>query len=378
MKKTISILGSTGSIGRQTVDVIEKSPGAYRVLALAGGRNVALMEKQIRALGPRMVCMTDPAAAADLAVKTADLPVKILAGTEGLEPLIEGEIADIYAISLSGMMALKPVLCAIKTGARIALANKESIVTAGEIMFRALEKSGAELIPVDSEHSAVFQCLQGEESAALRRIWLTASGGPFRGKKREALAAVTPEQALRHPNWSMGAKITIDSASLANKGLEVMEAHYLFSASYDQIQVVIHPQSVIHSMVEFSDGAVKAQLGTPDMRLPIQYALGYPRRGESLSQGLDFSALGGLSFEAPDLETFPALSLAYEAGRRGGTLPTVFNAANELAVARFLKGELPFLAIPELIQGAMARHRVLEDPSLEDILDTEQWVKENI
>ncbi len=375
--RSLSILGSTGSIGRQTVDVVQRSGGAYRVRTLAAGGNVRLLEEQIRILKPEAACLTDEAAARDLAARVKDLDVKILSGMEGIRRLIEDWRADIYAISISGMIALRPVLWAIRTGARIALANKESIVTAGHIMIPAVKAAGAELIPVDSEHSAIFQCLEGERRNPVRKILLTASGGPFRGKTLAELKEITPAQALKHPNWSMGAKITVDSSTLANKGLEVMEAHHLFGVSYDQVQVVVHPQSIIHSMVEFSDGAVKAQLGVPDMRLPIEYALTYPKRAAAMTKALDFWEMPDLHFEKPDLENFPALALAYEAGRTGGTMPTVFNAANELAVADFLHGRLSYPGIAERIAQAMARHRVTEDASLEEILAAEEEVRKS-
>ena len=376
--RSLSILGSTGSIGQQTVDVVQRSGGAYRVRTLAAGGNVRLLEEQIRLLKPEAACLTDEAAARDLAARVKDLDVTVLSGMEGIRRLIEDWRADIYAISISGMIALRPVLWAIQTGARIALANKESIVTAGHIMIPAVKAAGAELIPVDSEHSAIFQCLEGERHNPVRKILLTASGGPFRGKTLAELKEITPAQALKHPNWSMGAKITVDSSTLANKGLEVMEAHHLFGVSYDQVQVVVHPQSIIHSMVEFSDGAVKAQLGVPDMRLPIEYALTYPKRAAAMTKALDFWEMPDLHFEKPDLENFPALALAYEAGRRGGTMPTVFNAANELAVADFLRGCLSYPGIAERIAQAMARHRVTEDPSLEEILAAEEEVRKSV
>ncbi|MBQ6076256.1 MAG: 1-deoxy-D-xylulose-5-phosphate reductoisomerase [Lachnospiraceae bacterium] len=376
-KKKICILGCTGSIGRQTLDVIRKS-GAYAVTGLAAGRDAAALEAQAREFGPARVFLWDEEAARDLKARLRDMapPPEVLCGPEGMRELIQAEPADIFAISISGMIALRPVLQAIETGARIALSNKESIVTAGHIMIDAVKRCGAQLIPVDSEHSAVFQCLEGEDRASVRQLIITASGGPFRGRTRGQLEAVRPEQALRHPNWSMGAKITVDSATLANKGLEVMEAHHLFGVDYDRIRVAVHPQSVIHSMVEFTDGAVKAQLGVPDMRLPIEYALGYPRRGALITQPLDVWHMPDLHFEEPDTETFPALALAYEAGRTGGTLPTVFNAADELAVARFLHGELRFLQIADFIASAMAKHRLIPDPSLDDILETERWVRQ--
>ena len=371
--KLLSVLGSTGSIGRQTLDVVRKSK-EFEVLALAAGRDVAALEEQVREFHPRWVCVFEEAAAGDLRVRLADMPKppEILWGMEGLQALIQTEKADIYAISISGMIALKPTLWAIETGARIALSNKESIVTAGHLMMEAVKRCGAELIPVDSEHSAVFQCLAGEDPTAIRQLLITASGGPFRGWSRQQLAGVTPAMALKHPNWAMGAKITVDSATLANKGLEVMEALHLFGVDYERIRVTVHPQSIIHSMVEFRDGAVKAQLGVPDMRLPIEYALGYPRRGELMTAELDFWDMPDLHFEKPDTETFPALALAYEAGRTGGTMPTVFNMADELAVAAFLRGEISFPGITEAIGQAMAGHRVIENPSIDDILALQQ------
>ncbi len=374
--KTITILGSTGSIGRQTVDVVEKT-GKYRVIGLAAGENAALAERQIRVLRPKRACMASEAAARDLKIRTADLDMEILSGMNGLEELIRAEKADIYAVSIGGMIALKPTLWAIGMGTRVALSNKESIVTAGHIMMPAVTRCGAELIPVDSEHSAVFQCLEGEDRNRIRQLLITASGGPFRTWSLKAMQTVTPAQALKHPNWSMGAKITVDSSTLVNKGLEVMEAHHLFGVDYDRIRVVVHPQSIIHSMVEFTDGAVKAQLGVPDMRLPIEYALGYPERGELITEEADFWQMGDLHFEKPDFERFPALVLAYEAGRTGGTLPTVFNAADELAVADFLKGKLAYPEIAERIAAAMAAHRVQADPDLETVLATERELRES-
>lgn len=371
--KLLSVLGSTGSIGRQTLDVVRKSK-EFEVLALAAGRDVAALEEQVREFHPRRVCVFEEAAAGDLRIRLADMPKppEILWGMEGLQALIQTEKADIYAISISGMIALKPTLWAIETGARIALSNKESIVTVGHLMMEAVKRCGAELVPVDSEHSAVFQCLAGEDPTAIRQLLITASGGPFRGWSRQQLAGVTPAMALKHPNWAMGAKITVDSATLANKGLEVMEAHHLFGVDYERIRVTVHPQSIIHSMVEFRDGAVKAQLGVPDMRLPIEYALGYPRRGELMTAELDFWDMPDLHFEKPDTETFPALALAYEAGRTGGTMPTVFNMADELAVAAFLRGEISFPGITEAIGQAMAGHRVIDNPSIDDILALQQ------
>ena len=375
--KTLSLLGSTGSIGRQSLDVVRQSGGAFSVLALAAGRDGRALEAQIREFQPKAAFLWEEADARDLALRLRDLsrPPRVLWGMEGLRELIQGEKADCYGISISGMIALQPTLWAIETGARIALSNKESIVTAGHLMMEAVRKHGAELIPVDSEHSAVFQCLAGEEKSALKQLLITASGGPFRGRSRKEMENITPAEALKHPNWNMGRKITIDSATLANKGLEVMEAHHLFGISYDQIKVVVHPQSIVHSMVEFEDGAVKAQLGVPDMRLPIEYALGYPARGPLMTERLDFWNLPDLHFEKPDTENFPALALAYEAGRRGGTMPTVFNAADEAAAEAFLEGKIGFLSIAERIREAMEKHRVIENPTIEELLETEAWVR---
>ena len=378
--KKLCILGSTGSIGRQTLDVVRQSAGDYEVTGLAAGSGGKVLEVQIRAFKPRRVCLFQEAAARDLRQRLGDMsgPPEILSGMEGLRALIQEEKADIYAVSISSMIALKPTLWAIETGARIALSNKESIVTAGHLMMEAVKRCGAELIPVDSEHSAVFQCLAGEKKQAIRQLLITASGGPFRGWSRQQLAAVTPAMALKHPNWAMGAKITVDSATLANKGLEVMEAHHLFGVDYDRIRVAVHPQSIIHSMVEFRDGAVKAQLGVPDMRLPIEYAMGYPERGGLMTEALDFWNMPDLHFEKPDTETFPALALAYQAGRIGGTMPTVFNMADEQAVAAFLREEISFPAITEAIGEAMARHRVNLNPSIDEILALQEEMAESL
>ena len=368
--KKISILGSTGSIGTQTLEVVRENP-ELRVTALAAGRNAALLEAQAREFRPGFVCLMDEAAAGDLRVRLADTDIRVLSGMEGLLEAAVAEEADIVVTAVVGMIGIRPTIAAIEAGKDIALANKETLVTAGHLIMPLAKERGVDIFPVDSEHSAIFQCLNGEEGNRIDKILLTASGGPFRGKTREELAGVRLEDALKHPNWSMGHKITIDSSTLVNKGLEVMEAKWLFGVGVDDVQVVVQPQSVIHSMVQFEDGAVMAQMGVPDMKLPIQYALLYPKRRRMPGKRLDFWSLKALDFEAPDFENFPALSMAYEAGRAGGTLPTVFNAANEWAVAAFLQERIGYLDITDIIGEAMARHRNVEHPGLEVILQTE-------
>ncbi len=368
--KKISILGSTGSIGTQTLEVVRENP-ELRVTALAAGRNAALLEAQAREFRPGFVCLMDEAAAGDLRVRLADTDIRVLSGMEGLLEAAVAEEADIVVTAVVGMIGIRPTIAAIEAGKDIALANKETLVTAGHLIMPLAKERGVDIFPVDSEHSAIFQCLNGEEGNRIDKILLTASGGPFRGKTREELAGVRLEDALKHPNWSMGHKITIDSSTLVNKGLEVMEAKWLFGVGVDDVQVVVQPQSVIHSMVQFEDGAVMAQMGVPDMKLPIQYALLYPKRRRMPGKRLDFWSLKSLDFEAPDFENFPALSMAYEAGRAGGTLPTVFNAANEWAVAAFLQERIGYLDITDIIGEAMARHRNVEHPGLEVILQTE-------
>ena len=371
--RKIAILGSTGSIGTQTLEVV-RANGDFQVTALAAGSHSAALERQIREFRPELVCVWDPAAAADLAVRVADLPVTVVHGMEGLVMAAAGTDAEVVVTAVVGMVGIRPTLAAMEAGKDIALANKETLVTAGHLIMPLAQKTGVRILPVDSEHSAIFQVLHGQEGNPVSRILLTASGGPFRGRKREELVHVTLEEALKHPNWSMGKKITIDSATMVNKGLEVMEAGWLFGVPLSKVEVVVQPQSVIHSMVEFADGAVLAQLGTPDMKLPIQYALYYPERRYLAGDRLDFAALGSITFEAPDTENFPGLALAYQAGETGGTMPTVFNAANEWAVARFLAGEIGFLDIADAIGEAMAAHRVIPHPNLEEILETESWV----
>ena len=369
--KTIAVLGSTGSIGTQTLE-IARNNGDIQVTALAAGRNVKLLEAQIREFSPRIACLWDEKAAKELKGRVRDLQVKVTSGMEGLLEAAAGTDCEIVVTAVVGMIGIRPTIAAIEAGKDIALANKETLVTAGHLIMPLAREKQVKILPVDSEHSAIFQCLQGAGSNRLHKILLTASGGPFRGRTREQMAAVKPEDALKHPNWTMGSKITIDSSTMVNKGLEVMEARWLFDVSLDQIQVVVQPQSVIHSMVEFEDGAVMAQLGTPDMKLPIQYALYYPQRRFLPGERLDFWKMGQITFEAPDPENFRGLALAFSAGRQEGTMPTVFNAANELAVRLFLEGKISYLAITDLIQAAMERHENRPNPGLDDILRAEQ------
>ena len=375
--KKIAILGSTGSIGTQTLEGVRENQD-IEVCALAAGSNIARLEQQIREFRPRLAAVWSEEKARELRIRTADLPVEIVSGMEGLIQVAVLEEAEILVTAIVGMIGLRPTIAAIKAGKDIALANKETMVTAGHIIMPLAKEHKVSILPVDSEHSAIFQSLQGNEGNKIQKILLTASGGPFRGKKQEDLLNVTVEDALRHPNWSMGRKITIDSSTLVNKGLEVIEAKWLFGVDVDQIQVVIQPQSVIHSMVEYEDGAVMAQLGTPDMKLPIQYALYYPDRRYLPGERLDFWTLSHLDFGKPDLDTFYCLALAYEAGRAGGTLPTVFNAANELAVKKFLLKEIKYLEIMEIIEDCMRAHKNRPNPSLEEILEAEAATYERI
>ncbi len=369
--KKIAILGSTGSIGTQTLEIVRYNKD-IQVTALAAGSNVALMEKQIREFKPKVACLWSEEKAKELKTAAADLDVKIVWGMDGLIETAAEQEAEIVVTAVVGMIGIRPTIAAMEAGKDIALANKETLVTAGHIIMPLAEKKGVRILPVDSEHSAIFQSLQGNEKNKIHKILLTASGGPFRGWTREQMASVRPEDALKHPNWSMGHKITIDSSTMVNKGLEVMEAHWLFGVDMDQVQVVVQPASVIHSMVEYEDGAVIAQLGTPDMKLPIQYALYYPERRYLPGGRLDFTQLKEIRFDVPDLENFRGLKLAYEAGRRGGSLPTVFNAANEMAVGLFLNKKIDYLTITDMIEGAMAHHKVTEDPDVAHILEVEQ------
>jgi 1-deoxy-D-xylulose-5-phosphate reductoisomerase len=370
--KKIGILGSTGSIGTQTLDIVRENP-ELKVTALAVDRNIEQLERQVREFLPNLVCVYQEEKAIILKDRIKELPVKVVTGMDGLiECAVEAE-ADTVVTAMVGMIGLQPTIEAINAGKNIALANKETLVTAGHIIMPLVKEKGVSLLPVDSEHSAIFQSLNGEDKKKAYRILLTASGGPFRGMCLEELKTKSVKDALKHPNWAMGQKITIDSATMVNKGLEVMEAAWLFDMNIEDIQVVVHPQSIIHSMVEYIDGSIIAQLGVPDMKLPIQYALFYPDR-KPLLQGerVDFFKLRQLTFEQPDMDTFFGLRLAYEAGRLGGSMPTVYNAANEWAVAQFLKGKIEFLMIPTLIEKAMQQHKLISNPSLKEILNTEQ------
>lgn len=375
--KKIGILGSTGSIGTQTLEIVRKEKDLH-VVSLAAGHNVELMEKQIREFMPVTAAMWSEEAARDLRGRIKDLPVKVVSGMEGLLEVSTVPQMQVLVTGIVGMIGIRPTIAAIEAGKDIALANKETLVTAGHIIMPLAAAKGIRILPVDSEHSAIFQSMHGENRARVSRILLTASGGPFRGKKKEELANMTVEDALKHPNWSMGRKVTIDSASLCNKGLEVMEARWLFDVDLEQIQVVVHPQSILHSAVEYADGAVMGQMGVPDMKLPIQYALFYPDRRPMDTGKIDLCKLGQLTFEEPDTETFRGLSLAYQAAKRGGSLPTVFNAANERAVALFLQKKIRFLQIPELIEASMEAHSVVDCPTVEQILSAEAETYEYI
>ena len=375
--KKIAILGSTGSIGTQTLEIV-RTNGDLEVTALAAGNNIDLLEQQIREFRPKLAAVWKEERAAKLKSRVRDMDIEIVSGMDGLLSVAAVPESEILVTAIVGMIGILPTIEAIKAGKDIALANKETLVTAGHIIMPLAKERGVSILPVDSEHSAIFQSLQGGQRKALHKILLTASGGPFRGKKREELKNIQVEDALKHPNWEMGRKITIDSSTMVNKGLEVIEAKWLFGVTVDQIQVVVQPQSIIHSMVEYEDGAVIAQLGTPDMKLPIQYALYYPERRYLPGDRLDFAALQQITFEKPDMETFYGLKLAYEAGRRGGSLPTVLNAANERAVAMFLDRKIGYLQIPEIIQACMENHKNIEDPTVEEILKTEQETYEFI
>ena len=375
--KYIAILGSTGSIGTQTLEVV-RAQQDIKVTALSAGDNIDLLEQQIREFKPVLAAVKTEEKAKELALRISDLDIPVLSGMDGLMAVASEEKAEVLVTAIVGMLGIRPTIAAIEAGKDIALANKETLVTAGHIIMPLAKKCGVRILPVDSEHSAIFQSLNGEKENGnkIDKILLTASGGPFRGMTREQLSQVRLEDALKHPNWVMGRKITIDSATLVNKGLEVMEAKWLFDVDLDQIQVVVHPQSVIHSMVQYEDGAIIAQLGTPDMKLPIQYALYYPERRFLRGMRLDFYKLGQMTFEAPDMDTFEGLKFALEAMRRGGNIPTVFNAANEKAVAMFLERRIAFLDIPDIIASAMEEITYIENPSVEEILATEAAVYE--
>jgi len=375
--KQIAILGSTGSIGTQTLEVVREN-GDLQVLGLAAGNNIKLLEEQIREFHPKLAAVWSEDKAKELRENVKDLEVKVVSGMEGLIEVATITESEILVTAIVGMIGIRPTIEAIKTGKDIALANKETLVTAGHIIMPLAKEHNVAILPVDSEHSAIFQSLQGNPRGALHKILLTASGGPFRGRKREDLANIQVEDALKHPNWEMGRKITIDSSTLVNKGLEVIEAKWLFDVEVDQIEVVVHPQSIIHSMVEYVDGAIIAELGTPDMKLPIQYALYYPERRFLRGDRVDFATLSQLTFEKPDLDTFYGLRLAMDAGKAGGSLPTVFNAANELAVSKFLNRKIKYLEIPEIIETCMRSHKNIANPTVEEILRTEQEVYEQI
>lgn len=375
--RTIAIIGSTGSIGTQTLDVV-RANADIRVGALAAGDNIELLEKQVREFKPELVSVKSEDKAKSLKIALSDFNCKIVYGMEGLIEVATYKYAELVVTAIVGMIGIRPTIEAIKAGKDIALANKETLVTAGHLIMQLAEEYHVRILPVDSEHSAIFQCLHGEKENKIAKLLITASGGPFRGKRREDLMDVTVEDALKHPNWSMGRKITIDSATLVNKGLEVIEARWLFNVMPENIEVVVQPQSIIHSMVEFEDGAIKAQLGTADMRLPIQYALYYPERRFLSGERLDFSKISGIITEKPDRETFQGLDLAYNAIKTGGSMPTVLNAANECAVAKFLNKDIKFLQIYDIIEACMKAHTVIPNPTLDEILETERAVYELI
>lgn len=369
--KKISILGSTGSIGTQTLDVV-RSNNDIEVVALAAGRNIKALAEQVREFRPKLVCVAEEKDIKELKLLISDIPCEVCHGMEGLIRVATHNEAEIVVTAVVGMMGIIPTIEAIKTGHDIALANKETLVTAGHIIMPLAREYNIRILPVDSEHSAIFQSLNGEDGRSIDKILLTASGGPFRGFNREQMRNVTPADALKHPNWSMGRKITIDSATMVNKGLEVMEAKWLFGVEMDDVQVIVQPQSIIHSMVQFIDGSIIAQLGCPDMRLPIQYALYYPDRRIMNNEKLDFFKLKSITFEEPDMKEFAGLRLAYEAGKKGGNMPTVFNAANEYAVPMFLDGRISFLTITDMIEHAMNCIQYIDNPSVEEVLETEK------
>ena len=375
--KKIGILGSTGSIGTQTLEIVRNNPD-LQVVALAAGSSIAKMEGQIRAFEPAIAVMWREDAAKALRTRVADTKTKVLSGMEGLLQIAVMEEMEVLVTAIVGMIGIRPTIAAIEAGKTIALANKETLVTAGHIIMPLAAEKKVPILPVDSEHSAIFQSMHGENRERVAKILLTASGGPFRGKKREELTEITVEDALKHPNWSMGRKITVDSSTLVNKGLEVIEAKWLFGVEPEKIQVVVHPQSIIHSMVEYVDGGIMAQLGVPDMKLPIQYALFYPDRRPMEGKRVDFFELGSITFEKPDLNTFRGLQMAYDAIAAGGSMPTVYNAANEKAVALFLDRKIKFLTIYDIVQGAMENHRVIANPSVEEILQAEAATYEYI
>lgn len=370
-KRQIALLGSTGSIGTQALDVVRDNTDRFEIYALVARQNVALLAQQAREFRPEVVVIADEQHYAPLKEALADLPMKVWAGTDAIADVVQMAPVDVVLTAMVGYAGLRPTLAALEAGKAVALANKETLVVAGELVTATARRTGAPILPVDSEHSAIFQCLVGQDASAVEKVILTASGGPFRTTPREALADVTPAEALRHPNWSMGAKVTIDSASMMNKGFEMIEARWLFGLPPDRIEVVVHPQSIVHSMVQFADGAVMAQLGTPDMHLPIAYALAYPHRLRSAAPRLDFAQLSTLTFEAPDRERFRNLDYAYEAARRGGNMPCILNAADEVAVAAFLSGKIGFLAMSDLIAETMARTTFIATPTYDDYVQTD-------
>lgn len=375
--KHVAIIGSTGSIGTQTLEIARWNQD-IKICALSAGRNIDLLEKQAREFRPEIVGLWDEKLADELKDRLKDMDIRVVSGMDGLIEIAEYKTSDILVTAIVGMIGIRPTVAAIKAGKDIALANKETLVTAGHIIMPLAKEKGVSILPVDSEHSAIFQSLQGNTHDSIEKILLTASGGPFRGKSREFLKHVKLEDALKHPNWSMGRKITIDSATMVNKGLEVIEAKWLFDVAPENIQVVIQPQSIIHSMVEYKDGAVIAQLGTPDMKLPIQYALFYPERRYMPGDRLDFTKLSSIVIETPDMDTFLGLRYAYEAIGIGGSMPTVFNAANEYAVKQFLDRKIDFLDIYDIIRASMDHHKLIENPNIDEILATEQEVYEFI
>lgn len=375
--KNIAVLGCTGSIGTQTLEIVRNNPDKFKIITLSANSSVDMIEKQAREFRPKLVAMYSETAAKSLSEKLADTDIKVVAHMDGLIEASTYEGTDLLVTGIVGMIGIRPTIAAIEAGIDIALANKETLVCAGHIIMPLAKDKGVNILPVDSEHSAIFQSMQGFAHGEIERIYLTASGGPFLGKKADELRNVTVEQALNHPNWSMGKKVTIDSASLCNKGLEIMEAAWLFDKSVDDILVLIHPQSIFHSGVEYRDGALMGQMGVPDMKLPIQYAMTYPDRIELNEKRLNLFEIGSLTFLEPDNDTFRGLELARKAAKAKGSMPTVFNAANEVAVRKFLGGEISFLEIYELIENAMNKHKVILNPTVDQILDTEKWVIEN-
>lgn len=378
MATKVVIIGSTGSVGTQTLEVIDLFPDKFEIVGLAAGSQVKSLSEQVRKYKPKVVCIGNEALYNEFREEISDMRCKVVCGIEGLVEAATFEEADIVVTSITGTLGLIPTVEAIKAGKHIALANKETLVAAGDIVMTLASLHGVKILPVDSEHSAIFQCLNGEDIRAVNKLILTASGGPFRGMGRKDLEEITPERALRHPNWTMGPKITIDSATLMNKGLEVIEAKWLFGLELSKIDVVIHPQSIIHSMVEFIDGSIMAQIGLPDMKLPIQYALNYPERLVNNFPRLDFNKIQNLTFHEPDLETFDCLAIAFEAGKTGGSMPAVMNAANEEAVGLFLRNKIKFLDIPKIIMKTMNKHTLIKHPKLEDILACDKWARDAV